>query len=872
MEFIGPYQVVRCLGAGGMGAVYEVRHPEVSRPLALKVMGEALCDEEGRERFQREGQALAALSHPNVVSVHTLRELDGQLVLVTELVEGQPLAERLSSGPLSPNDARRILSQLASAVAALHDLGLIHRDLKPDNVLLRPDGSPVLIDFGLARAASGSSLTKTGEILGTPGYMAPEQARDASRAAEASDVFALGALLFACLAGYPPFRGASTLEVLDRLLSSPPEWPQTARDWPPELRRLCERALAKEPAQRPASAREFREALAPDGPRLHGAWRAAGVGGLVLGAGIAAVVGSWALQRLQPTPALPVDSIRSGVASIPSVSVGDSETLAWSALGALLAGVPPDPSWERLARGEAPAAQALAAGLAALSGDAQETRRLLRLHGLPARPEVRLLPALADARAGKLRKRQVPALLELLAEVRGPLPSEARGLRAVARLVGGQAPVALLPEPQLPRWAVARILVSCGEGLLESEALQLLATHASALSPEERRGLVTRVTAALLSLVPEETTPRDYAPEEIRRLTAAVRAYRALVPLPTPLPGETALRPFALRLIDFDAEDDARRVPLEGHDLDFAIALADSVSSEAGGLVQTVVAMAIWQREPATPERWRGILRATRREAQVLQSQDDLVHLELKRAGLRSRLSLLLLALNEDLPAPARDPAELGEAARLLRAPKGHPDPRRSIHAEDDPRASEALALYAEILAEPPELRLAPARRQARRAALELALEHNPRMTRVRVALLYGLEPDAALSGARGLLDSPPTREAQPGALLNRVAEDIVWPTRAAAPSKCAEVLALYAQALDPLHLARALRWRLRAASLTPAQPSAEQQLNAAREQLRAARHPALAAQVEAAREDPQRLLELAERCLLEVPQGLKDH
>ena len=260
---VGPYQVLRLLGEGGMGRVYEVRDP--ARPdvrLALKQALTARLGPAGVARFRREGELLARLRHPNVVGVHALGESPEGPWLLMDLVEGQALGERLKrGGPLAPAEAVRVGIELASAVSALHAAGVLHRDLKPDNALLRPDGSVVLIDFGLAWAGDVDALTRSGVVLGSPGYLSPEQAEGKGEITldARTDVWGLGATLFALTCGRAPFGGDNLAQVLNRVLHQPPRWPR--RGPPRALRRLIERALDKDPARRPASAAELEQAL-----------------------------------------------------------------------------------------------------------------------------------------------------------------------------------------------------------------------------------------------------------------------------------------------------------------------------------------------------------------------------------------------------------------------------------------------------------------------------------------------------------------------------------------------------------------------------------------------------------------------------------
>ncbi|MBX3471930.1 MAG: SUMF1/EgtB/PvdO family nonheme iron enzyme [Planctomycetes bacterium] len=256
----GPYRVVREVGRGGMGAVYEVSHPDVPRRLALKLILEGVADDDALQRFEREAQLLAQVRHKNVLVVHAYGRASGGPYLVTDLVEGESLRQHLFDGPLEPARAARIVRDLADALAVVHAHGILHRDIKPENVLLQPDDTPVLLDFGLARELGGRRLTLTGEVVGTPAYMAPEQAGGASD--ERSDVYGLGALLFALLAGRAPFEGTNQMRILTRVMTEEPRWPSEDRPQvPPELDAICRVAMAKAPAQRHATARDLRDDL-----------------------------------------------------------------------------------------------------------------------------------------------------------------------------------------------------------------------------------------------------------------------------------------------------------------------------------------------------------------------------------------------------------------------------------------------------------------------------------------------------------------------------------------------------------------------------------------------------------------------------------
>jgi len=266
---VGRFRLLRLLGSGGMGAVYLAEDERLARRVAVKVLlARPEADPDLPVRFRREAEAVARLKHPNVVTLFEAGEDDGRPYLVLEYVEGRTLAQRLAEAVLPAREAARLVTTLARAVAAAHALGVVHRDLKPGNVLLAastPERSEQakLADFGLAKdAASDADRTRTGAVLGTPSYMAPEQADGAADVGPAADVYGLGAILYECLTGRPPFKGATPLDTLDQVRRLDPVPPRRLRgDVPPEVEVICLRCLAKEPGRRYASAAELADDL-----------------------------------------------------------------------------------------------------------------------------------------------------------------------------------------------------------------------------------------------------------------------------------------------------------------------------------------------------------------------------------------------------------------------------------------------------------------------------------------------------------------------------------------------------------------------------------------------------------------------------------
>lgn len=305
-ERLGPYRLVRELARGGMGVVWEAVHEASGARHALKTLLPGLLQGEVRERFRLEAEAVARLDHPAIVKIHTAELSGPRPHLAQEFIQGEDLETRLRQGPLPAAEARRMTLLLARGLAHAHAQGVLHRDLKPQNVLVDEDGAPRLVDFGLARLVEDSSrrLTHTGDILGTPSYMAPEQAIDPRRVDARTDVYGLGGILYAMLTGQPPFGGA-LFSVLNAVIHKPPVPPsQRASNVDPQLESICLRALAKEPAERYGSAAEMAGALAVQALESSlPTWRAPA---LALTAGLllaSAAVGVWLWRPSLPPPA-----------------------------------------------------------------------------------------------------------------------------------------------------------------------------------------------------------------------------------------------------------------------------------------------------------------------------------------------------------------------------------------------------------------------------------------------------------------------------------------------------------------------------------------------------------------------------------------
>jgi WD40 repeat protein/tRNA A-37 threonylcarbamoyl transferase component Bud32 len=251
------YEVVRELGRGGMGVVYRARQTKLNRPVALKmILAGSHAGAADLARFQTEAEAIARLRHPNIVQVYEVGEHEGKPYFSLEFCGGGSLEKKLNGTPLPAREAAALVETLARAMQAAHEQHVIHRDLKPANVLLAEDGTPKITDFGLAKKLDEAGQTASGAVMGTPSYMAPEQAGGKTGViGPACDVYALGAILYECLTGRPPFKAATPLDTILQVVSDEPVPPaQLQSKLPRDLETICLKCLEKEPARRYESA------------------------------------------------------------------------------------------------------------------------------------------------------------------------------------------------------------------------------------------------------------------------------------------------------------------------------------------------------------------------------------------------------------------------------------------------------------------------------------------------------------------------------------------------------------------------------------------------------------------------------------------
>ncbi len=276
-EFIEKrYLVQKMIGRGGMGSVYEVQDVKENRVLALKILHQGAMEDDSEQRFMREFEMLSKISHPAILKVYGWGRYHEQLYFVSEFISGRDLKSEIKKrGPWPPEEAAKLASTIADALAVAHSSGVVHRDIKPHNIMIANDGSVRLLDFGVARKTGGGmeTLTKTGMIVGTPEYMSPEQF-GTHRVDERSDVYSLGVVLFELLTGKVPFGGETPVAIALKVIQQPAEAPQSVRkDIPEWIDRIVIKCMDKDPKNRYLSASELALALRKPHARARPAMR-----------------------------------------------------------------------------------------------------------------------------------------------------------------------------------------------------------------------------------------------------------------------------------------------------------------------------------------------------------------------------------------------------------------------------------------------------------------------------------------------------------------------------------------------------------------------------------------------------------------------
>jgi hypothetical protein len=499
------YELLGELGRGGMGVVYKARHAALGRVVALMMVlaGGAAH----RARFRTEAEAVARLQHPNIVQVHEVGEHQGTPYLTLEFCGGGGLDKKLAGTPLPPAEAARLVETLARAVQAAHERHIIHRDLKPANVLLTEDGTPKVTDFGLAKKLDAAGQTQSGAVLGTPSYMAPEQAASKGReVGPAADVYALGAILYECLTGRPPFKAATVLDTLRQVLSEDPVPPRQLQSKAPrDLETICLKCLHKDPSRRYPSAGELAEELRrfQAGEPI----RARPVGAVERAA-------KWARRR-------------------PAVAAMLATTVGMAAAAAALVG------WQySVALDERDKAVAARNELAAANDELETTlaRSLLRpLRGRRSEPltdpEVDALWELSAQRSRRVRYRFVaealrgPATTRQLESRSGPALHAAVGLDAGLRAEVERALAERLGEPALTEEERTDVALVAGSelDLPPEDAARAGRVLTQALARKPDHSTQTKLVAALFA-VTSRAGPRDRVAAITEALAATTNA------------------------------------------------------------------------------------------------------------------------------------------------------------------------------------------------------------------------------------------------------------------------------------------------------------------------------------------------------------